>query len=232
MYGLNQYFNLNLISIIMIEIVLIIMLITVIGLYRFYRDPERVPPEDHNVIISPADGRVLYIKQLISGKIPYSVKRGNAYKLEELTNTKLLDKDHFIIGIMMTILDVHVNRAPITGRVIDLIHTPGQFMSLRKELAPIKNERLTTVIQQGEYTVAVVQIASRLVRRIQTYLKVGQKVELAQRLGMIRFGSQVDLIIPLTENLKFNVKPGDEVKAGSSIIAHYRLPFSKNTSLK
>ena len=121
----------------------------------------------------------------------------------------------------MTILDVHVNRIPVQGQVIALKHKPGQFMSLRKEQAIVKNERLTTIIDQGDFTVAVVQIASRLVRKIQSYLEEGQKVKLGQRLGMIKFGSQVDLVIPHIQGLRINVKPGDAVKAGVSIIAKY-----------
>lgn len=222
LYALSQNIKLSWLRLIMIEIFLIVTLTAAIGIYKFYRDPERVPPNDPHIIVSPADGRVLYVKKVVSGQVPFSIKGGNVYKLEELTNTSLLNDAHYTIGIMMTILDVHVNRAPIKGQVIALMHTSGQFMSLRKEQAPVKNERLTTVIEQGNYMVAVVQIASRLVRRIQSYLEVGQEVDLAQRLGMIKFGSQVDLIIPRIKNLRIAVKPGDEVKAGVSIIAHYQ----------
>ena len=163
----------------------------------------------------------MYVKKIISGQVPYSIKGGNAYHLEELTNTDLLNGALHTIGIMMTILNVHVNRAPVKGKVISMKYTPGEFISLKKEEAPIKNERLTTVIDQGPFKVGVVQIASRLVRRIQSYLEEGQLVELGQRLGMIKFGSQVDLIIPQTKNLRIRVKPGDEVKAGVSVIARY-----------
>ena len=99
-----------------------------------------------------------------------------------------------------------------------------QFISLKKEQATVKNERLTTVIEQGHFKVGVVQIASRLVRRIQSYLEEGQSVECGQRLGMIRFGSQVDLIIPNIKNLNIRVRLGEDVKAGVSVIAQYSLP--------
>jgi len=221
LYALSQNIKLSWLQVIMIEIALIVILAATVGIYKFYRDPQRVPPKDPSIIVSPADGRVLYVKKVVSGQVPYSIKGGNTYKLEELTNTSLLNDAYYTIGIMMTILDVHVNRTPIKGQVIALKHTPGQFMSLRKEQATVKNERLTTVIEQGNFKVAVVQIASRLVRRIQSYLEVGQGVELAQRLGMIKFGSQVDLVIPRIKNLRIDVMPGDEVKAGVSVLARY-----------
>ena len=83
------------------------------------------------------------------------------------------------------------------------------------------NERVTTIIDSGTFKIAVVQIASRLVRRIASYLGEGDMVQIGQRIGMIRLGSQVDVAIPEIENLRINVKPGDEVRAGVSVIARY-----------
>ena len=83
------------------------------------------------------------------------------------------------------------------------------------------NERVTTIIDSGTFKIAVVQIASRLVRRIASYLGEGDRVRIGQRIGVIRLGSQVDVAIPEIENLRINVKPGDEVRAGVSVIARY-----------
>jgi len=223
-YGLVHYLTLSYLQLFFIEASLIVGLALAIGAYKFYRDPERIPPKDMHAIVSPADGRVIYIKEVSSGQVPFSVKGNNKYQLEELTNTNLLDNALYTIGIAMTILDVHVNRTPINGKVVSIKHTPGKFISLKKEQSVIKNERLTTVVDQGTFKIGVVQIASRLIRRIQSYLKEGQLVECGQRLGMIRFGSQVDLIIPNIENLKIRVSLGEEVKAGVSVIAQYSLP--------
>jgi phosphatidylserine decarboxylase len=141
--------------------------------------------------------------------------------LEEITATKLLDNVAYFVGIDMNLLNVHVNRSPITGKAIFQKHIKGRFVSLRKEESEIVNERVSTVIDNGAFRVGVIQIASRLVRRIVPYIKEGDNVEIGQRLGIIVFGSQVDVAIPELENLKIEVKPGDETKAGVSIIARY-----------
>jgi phosphatidylserine decarboxylase len=94
-------------------------------------------------------------------------------------------------------------------------------VSLRRQESEIVNERATTVIDSGTFQVGVIQIASRLVRRIVSYVREGDSLEIGQRIGSILFGSQVDLVIPELENSKIEVMPGDEVKAGISVIARY-----------
>lgn len=190
-------------------------------LLRFQRDPERIPPKQDNVILSPADGKVLYTREIDGQKIPLSVKGDRSFKLGELTGMDLLNEGAHLIGIEMTALDVHVNRAPISGQVLALKRIPGRFVSLKNEKAEVSNERMTTIIGNGDFAVAVVQIASRLVRRIVSYLREGQGVEMGQRIGMIRFGSQVDLVIPRLANLKIMAKPGDKLLAGISVVAEH-----------
>lgn len=189
--------------------------------YMFYRDPERSAPEQEGVIVSPADGSVIYIKEIEQGEVPLSIKKGNQFKLEELTQTDLVKNGGYLIGIGMNLLNVHVNRAPVRGRVEAIKHVKGKFLSLKIPEAVLVNERLTTVIDEGRFNLAVVQIASRLVRRIDTYLTEGQVVEKGQRIGMIKFGSQVDLVIPKLGNNRIKVHPGDEVMAGVSVLAEY-----------
>src|SRR3989304_4850153 len=149
-------------------VILSVTLATV--LFFFYRDPERFPPKESGVIVSPADGEVLYIKAVNKGEIPYSTKNGRKFKLKELTKTDLLADGNYLIGIGITLLNVHVNRAPIEGRVELLKHIKGSFLSLKIKKAVLTNERFITTISNGKCRVAVIQIASRLVRKITSYL--------------------------------------------------------------
>jgi phosphatidylserine decarboxylase len=187
--------------------------------YRFYRDPERTGPDRDDVIVSPADGRVIYVRGAESGKLPVSDKHGRSYTLEELTKTPLKDESATVIGISLSFLDVHVTRVPISGQVVIHRHAPGRFGSLRRPEMIFENERSTVVIERHELQVAVVQIASRLVRRIVDFVTEGDHVKIAQRLGVIRFGSQVDLVVPVRPDWVITVRPGERVRAGETIVA-------------
>lgn len=188
--------------------------------YRFYRDPDRSAPQvPGDVVISPADGEVIYVRRSEGGMIPSSTKKGRDYELVELTKTPLRDKDAIVIGIAMSFLDVHVNRAPIAGKVRLRKHYPGRFGSLGKPEMVYENERATTVIERDDLEIAIVQIASRLVRQIAAYVKVGEDVELGQRIGVIRLGSQVDVVLPARPDVQVNVKVGQHVRAGESVLA-------------
>jgi phosphatidylserine decarboxylase len=187
--------------------------------YRFYRDPERSVPGLENAIVSPADGEVIYVRQSRGGRLPVATKHGFDCPLEELTKTPLQCEDAAVIGISMSFLDVHVNRAPIAGRVTLQRHFPGRFGSLRRADMVFENERTTTIIERSGLQVAVVQIASRLVRQIVSFVSEGQAVTLGQRIGMIRLGSQVDLVLPSRLDVRVMVQPGQRVLAGQSILA-------------
>ena len=188
---------------------------------RFWRDPERVPPEKDGVVLSPADGEVVYIRTVDEGSTPLVTKDGRDYLLRELTGISLLASAAHVIGVEFSFLEVHVNRCPIAGQVKLLKHIEGKFISLRKDEAPFVNARLTTMIENASLTLAVVQVASRLVRRVESYLNVGETVSAAQRLGMIRFGSLVAVVLPKREDVRIEVKPGDRVVAGISVLARY-----------
>jgi phosphatidylserine decarboxylase len=162
---------------------------------------------------------VIYVREVRGGSLPVATKNGRNYRLDELTKTKLREVDVTVIGIAMTFLDVHVNRAPITGRISFHHHFHGWFGSLRKPEMVFANERTTTVIETGPIQVAIVQIASRLVRQIVSFVHEGQDVNLGQRIGAIRFGSQVDLVLPLIPEIKIVVQAGARVHAGESMIA-------------
>lgn len=189
--------------------------------YRFYRDPERTVPNLPGVIVSPADGKVIYIREARDGVLPISTKHGHHHLLRELTKSPFYTERAVVLGISMNFMDVHVNRAPIEGRIAFQRHFPGNFGSLRHPEMVFENERATTVFEREQLQVAVVQIASRLVRQIASFVTEGQHMALGQRFGVIRFGSQVDMVVPVLESLELLVKPGDRVRAGLSIVARY-----------
>ncbi len=185
----------------------------------FSRDPDRLVPSREDVIVSPADGRVVYVRPVQPGQLPVADKKGRACSLKELSGTTLNDGGAVAIGISMNLSDVHVNRAPIAGRVRLIEHVHGTFGSLRKPEMLISNERVTTVIEAEDLQIALVQIASRLVRRIVTFVAKGDVLRLGQRIGAIRLGSQVDLLIPAREDIRLAVQVGDRVLAGCTIVA-------------
>lgn len=213
--------ELSIAMLVLIELFLIFLMTSLAVIARFYRDPERTPPETEKVILSPADGQVIYVSKIEKGSPLVSTKGEKRFKLDEITATDLLTGVAYLVGIDMNMLNVHVNRSPIEGKAIFQKRTRGKFISLRKQESDILNERITTVIDNGTFRLAVIQIASRLVRRVVSYIKEGDSLAIGQRIGVITFGSQVDVAIPELENLKIEVKPGDETKAGISVIARY-----------
>ena len=186
---------------------------------RFYRDPERVPPERDDVLVSPADGEVIYVTESRRGLLPTAVKSGRRYRLDDLIKTSLRTADATVIGIALNLLDVHVNRAPIAGRVVSRRRHGGSFRSLRRLENVFENERVTIVIDNSRFEVALVLIASRLVRRIVAFVREGDTVALGQRIGAIRFGSQVDVVVPHMSGLKVLARTGERVVAGESVLA-------------
>ena len=187
--------------------------------WRFYRNPERISLEDANTILAPADGKIIYVKRYENGVIPFSKKKGKKYSFSDFIQAEVFPPDGHLIGISMNFINVHINRAPMDGRVAIIRHIKGGFISLKKEDAVVLNERALTVIDNGNFKVGVVQIASRLVRKIVIYFREGQKIRKGERLGMIRFGSQVDLILPILPSINIEIRPGEDVKAGVSVVA-------------
>jgi phosphatidylserine decarboxylase len=203
------------------SIILIILISVSVLLTRFYRDPERVPPEGQNIILSPADGFVKYIKHVEKGEIPMSSKGREMVKLSSPLTDIFTNGQGYLIGIGMTFLDVHVTRTPINGKLTYFEHIPGKFYSLKREDSPYKNERVIEIVENNRLRIGFIQIASRLVRRIVSYVKVGDELDLGQRVGMIKFGSQVDIVLPKLQDLKIRVNIGEQVYAGLSIIAEF-----------
>lgn len=201
----------------LLNLILVVGLAFAITMVRFWRTPTRVTEALETDIISPADGNVIYVEKVEAGEIPVSIK-GNTYsKLDELTKTNILEGPCWLIGINMTPFDVHKNCAPIPGKVILNRHFDGKFLSLKLGEALKENERNTMVFEHEGMKVGIVQIASKLVRRIDTYVQEGDLLRRGQWVGMIRFGSQVDVIIP--QKYKVKVKVKDQIYAGETVIA-------------
>lgn len=187
-------------------------------LWRFHRDPERQPPDDPRAMVSPADGTVIYVRRLPPGAVLQVEKNGAVMGLGELEGTSLAGQELWQVGISMVFTDVHVNRAPIQGQATRVRHRPGPFLSLRRSEAASANERQTMVFEDAASQAAVVQVASRLVRRIESYIREGDAVERGQRIGIIKLGSQVDLFFPLARTGALAIAPGQRVTAGQTVI--------------
>jgi len=210
---------------------------TLFLLWRFYyflRDPERVPPPGDD-ILAPADGYVVYACAVRAGEVPVAIKGRRTIPLVELTALPGFAADGTLIGIFMTPMSVHVNRAPIGGVIRRRVHRATDrnrslvrmftyLMVGRRPYAEdsrhlVENERNTIVIQGDRLTVAVTQIADVWVSSIVCTPSVGDRVERGGRYGMIRFGSQVDLFIPAGPAIRVVCREGDSVKAGVSVLA-------------
>jgi len=155
--------------------------------------------------------------KLEAGEVPFSIKGKTISKLEELTKVDILKTPCWLVGITMTLFDVHVNRAPISGRVILSKYYRGKFISLKEGDSEVKNERNTVVIENETTKVGVIQIASKRVRGIKSFVKTGQDVLMGERIGRIDFGSQTDIVFPINSQVK--VSTGQWVCGGKTIIA-------------
>jgi phosphatidylserine decarboxylase len=163
----------------------------------FFRNPARTPPEGAGIVVSPADGKIV-----VSGDCPagrYTPGPGKQ------------------VSVFMSPLDVHVNRAPVTGRVASVRYHPGEFHVASVDKASLANEQNGVAIGTPDgRTVTYVQIAGMVARRIVCDLSEGDMVRQGQRVGMIRFGSRVDVFLPADAQLR--VSKGDRVRAGESVI--------------
>lgn len=205
-----------------------IVFVLFVGLffYRFYRNPKRIISGGPNDIVAPADGRVIYIKELEKNQMPVSVKKMRMANISEITKTDILEQPCYLIGIAMTLFDVHYNRAPIDGKIILMKHTDGTAIGLNTPESTMTNERNTTVIEREDgIKVGVVQIAARGVSRCIVMFNAGEKLKRGQIFGKIRWGSQTDMIIPRDSIIL--VREGEQVHAGSTILARLNLPESK-----
>ena len=156
----------------------------------FFRHPNRVPPTDPNVVVSPADGRVTRIEpQADSGTV---------------------------VSIFLSPLDVHINRSPIPGKIVDMIYSRGKFLMATNERASLVNEQNALTIQGEKITVVCKQIAGILARRIVVWKRAGDSLGLGEPFGMIKFSSRTDILLP--SNVEVTVKKGQRVRGGITVI--------------
>ncbi|HTY10987.1 MAG TPA: phosphatidylserine decarboxylase family protein [Bacteroidota bacterium] len=167
---------------------------------NFFRDPDRVTPSGNNMIISPADGTVVVVKDTA----------------EEL----YLKGEAIQISIFMSPLNVHVNRIPLSGRVGYFDYVKGKYFAAFEDKASLDNEQTHIGIDNGSSKVFFKQIAGFIARRIVCTLKVGDEVVAGERFGMIKFGSRVDVFVPKNSDIKVSV--GDKTAAGESVLAVVR----------
>ncbi len=162
----------------------------------FFRDPERIVPADPAVVVSPADGRVMEIVDQAMGSQP-----GRR------------------VSIFLAIWDVHVNRAPLAGRILKLEYRPGRFLAAMRSRASAENEQNVIHLSTERGEIVLKQIAGWIARRVLCWKAEGDTVALGERVGMIRFGSRVDIWLPLEAEIV--VRPGQHVAGGSSILARW-----------
>ncbi len=167
----------------------------------FFRDPERFVPTEPDAVVSPADGKIIHIGKVAEN--PFT--EGETLK----------------VSIFMNVFNVHVNRAPYAGRVEKVVYKPGAFYSADSSRGGLENEYCATVITtpQGN-SLAFVQIAGLIARRIVCWLEPGDEVGRGRRFGLIRFGSRVDLYLP--PGTTASVQEGDKVRAGETVLGHLR----------
>jgi phosphatidylserine decarboxylase len=195
----------------------VILSLIIIGLVivsiNFYRDPERSIPIDKNIIISPADGKVISIDTVQDGEIPFTIKNGKIIYLPELKG--IIEGNFTMVSIFMDLFDVHINRAPISGQVVDIIYIEGGHLPAFGNVLT-ENERNIVVIN-GDIRTVTVQIAGTVARRIDCYVDEGQTLDMGDKIGIIKLGSQVVVMYPSSSSTI--IKIGDNVKAGETIIA-------------
>ena len=205
----------------------------------FFRDPVRIAPNENDIVVAPADGRVMYVKEVTNDKI-ISNKKGEEIKIDEISHDRKMSiRGGWIIGIYMTPFDVHYNYCPLEGIVEEINYIPARanlpmvdlweyinFSVLRRGIDLFNrkfhfvNERMTITIKGNKLSVYVVLIADKFVNKITRYVEKGTQVSISQKIAFISRGSQVDLIIP-TKEVGIETEIGNQVYGGKTIIARY-----------
>ena len=172
-------------------------LITLFIVY-FFRNPHRSIPDDENAVVSPADGVVIYLGPSREEHIGMEMTK---------------------ISIFMSVFNVHLNRVPISGQVVETFYNKGRFLDVRDERATFENERSGLILRHPRGSrIAVVQVAGLIARRIVCYLENGDETVRGKRYGLIRFGSRLDVYLPT--DAKLRVKMGDKTIAGETVLGY------------
>ena len=181
-----------------------------LGVFAFFRDPQRVVPQGDNLIVSPADGLITMI-QMVDPPIELQIDDGSGTR--GLGHQQLMR-----VSIFMSVFDVHINRAPVGGTVRRVIYVPGKFMNADLDKASEENERQHILIERTDgLLIGFTQIAGLVARRIVPFVKPGDMLAAGQRVGLIRFGSRVDVFLPQGTDSK--VLMGQKVIAGETVLA-------------
>lgn len=184
-----------------------VLILLAVFVTAFFRDPSREIPEGDRLVVSPADGKVVLVIPTPAG---HPAGPGSMQ-----------------ISIFLSVFDVHINRAPIAGRITEVTYHPGKFLPAFDDKASLQNEQNRAFIEGDEGRVGFTQIAGLIARRIVFRKKVGDVVARGEQVGLIRFGSRTDVFLPRGSTV--NVKLGDRVSGGSSVIAHLPEPTPGST---
>jgi phosphatidylserine decarboxylase len=176
------------------------------GVFLFFRDPERYPPQDPKAILSPADGRVCLVQEC---ELPDSFAEIEEYKGKKFCR----------VSVFMSVFNVHVNRLPTEGEILKKQYVPGKFLNASLDKASKDNERCNYLVKAGNGQVyGVTQIAGLVARRIVPQVEEGQFLRRAERFGLIRFGSRLDIYLP--EGVASEVRVGQIMVAGETVLGH------------
>ena len=175
----------------------VVLILLALWVAYFFRDPERMGERDARLVIAPADGKVVMITEIDEPAFLH----GRAKR----------------ISIFMNVFNVHVNRYPVGGTVRFVHYNPGKFLNAITEKSSLENEQMSVGLESGNVRILVRQIAGLVARRIVTYSREGEHVEQGDRMGIIRFGSRVDVFLPTASEIV--VRAGDLTTAGTTIVA-------------
>ena len=164
---------------------------------QFFRDPARTVPQGDNLVIAPADGRIVAVEKTL-----------DAYR----------QRDALKVSVFMNVFNVHSNRSPVNGEVTGVQYFPGKFVNADLDKASLENERNAVLMTTNSCKeITSVQVAGLIARRILCYVKAGDKLHTGQRYGFIRFGSRVDVYLPLDAHVRVSI--GDKTRAGETVLA-------------
>lgn len=176
------------------------LFLTLFTIY-FFRDPERCTPDDDHAVVAPADGRIVFCGEVVDGR----------YGLEPT----------YKVSIFMSVFNVHVNRAPCTGMIVNKFYNRGEFLNAALDKASIENEQSGLLMETSAGSkILFIQIAGLIARRIITYPNVGDALARGERYGLIRFGSRVDVYLPHDTDIL--VRLGDRVTSGETILGYLK----------
>jgi phosphatidylserine decarboxylase len=174
----------------------VVLVLLALFVFSFFRDPERVIPSEPRAVVSPGDGRVVVV-----------------------TDEENEGRPGKRVSIFLAVWNVHVNRSPATGTITKLEYRPGKFLAAMRERASVENEQNVFTLSTDAGKMVFKQIAGLIARRVVSWKKAGDKVSRGERIGLVRFGSRVDVWVP--NEAEILVKLGENVKGGSSVLARW-----------